>query len=412
MWADAGDVESLNGRYLIAQERYQKSLAYAKDKAVQVKLGRAYLLNKQLIEAQQTFQAVLQQDPAWATAHLGLAESYLAENKRSDAMREYKLAFQQSEPLTYAERRQIALDAIQIETNDPEMHLMLADFYWEQGVFQGAKDEYQIVLKLQPNSVAAYTGLGKASLSRLEYDEALRDLETALKQRPSIEEQVAIYQLILQVERGVAGPGRRVGEAGQNALLQLAAVYLSSGELDKSRNILQELSKAYPTYRPNDVARLVQQLTGALGDALPGHPVTDQGHRIISPGEAHPPYNSTPPTSGWHYAIPARWGIHDGPIPDEVQLRNLAGGGVLVQYQSNLPAEELQQLRAFVAELRKDQKYCQVVLAPYERLDQKIVLTAWGRIDRLAGFDPHQIRDFIDAFITKGPEAGQVSCSL
>ena len=409
--ADIGDVEVLKGDYGTAQERYQKSLAYAKDKTVQVKLGRAYLLHQQLPKAEEIFQAVLQQDPTWGSAHLGLAESYLIQNKKSDAMREYKLAFQQSEALTYAERRQMALEALQADPNDPEMRLLLADFYLEQGVFQGAKDEYKIVLKLQPKSIAAYMGLGRASLIRLEYDEALNDLQAALAQNPSPEEQVKIYQLILQVERGAAGPGNPVSEAGQNALYRLATLYLSSGELDKGRNSLQELREKYPTYRPSDVARLLQQLTRVVGDTLPGHPMTDQGHRIITPGEAHPPYNSTPPTSGWHYALPAHWGIHDSAIPDEVQLRNLAGGGVLIQYRPNLAIEELEQLRTFVADLRTDQKYCRVILAPYEGLEQAIVLTAWNRIDRLTKYDADQIRGFIDALITQGPEVSEVGCS-
>ncbi len=408
--ADLGDVEFLKGNYAQAQERYQQSLSYAKEKSVQAKLGQAYLRNQQLPEAQQAFQTVLQQDPTWAPAHLGLAQTYLAQGRQSDALQEYKLAFQQSAMLSYAERRQIALEAIQLAPDDAEIHLMLADFYLEQGVYQGAKDEYQIVLRFQPNSVAALKGFGKASQIRLEYEQALRSFQNALKQNPSPQEQVELYKLILEVARAVAGPGKPVGEEGQNALYQLAALYLNAGELDKGRNTLQELREKYPTYRRDDVASLVRQLTRLVGDTLPGQPVADQGHRIIAPGEGHPPYNSTPPTSGWHYAIPARWGIHESAIPDEVQLRNLAGGGVLIQYKPDLASAELQQLRTFVAELRKDEKYCKVILAPYERLDYAITLTAWNRIEKLRAFDVEELRIFIDAFIGKGPEVGEVTC--
>lgn len=409
--ADLGDVEFLKGNYAQAQERYQKSLSYAKEKSVQVKLGQVFLENQQLPEAEQAFQTVLQQDLTWAPAHLGLAQIRLAQGRQNDALQEYKLAFQQSETLSYTERRQIALDAIQLSPNDAGIHLMLADFYLEQGVFQGAKDEYQIVLELQPGSVAAHTGFGRASQIRLEYGQALRSFQNALKQNPSPQEQVELYQLILEVARAVAGPGKPVGEEGQDALYQLAALYLNAGELDKGRNTLQELREKYPTYRRDDVASLVQQLTRLVGDTLPGQPVADQGHRIIAPGEGHPPYNSTPPTSGWHYAIPARWGIHESTIPDEVQLRNLAGGGVLIQYKPDLASEELQQLRTFVAELRKDEKYCKILLAPYEQLDYAITLTAWNRIEKLSAFDPEELRTFIGAFIGKGPEVGEVSCS-
>jgi tetratricopeptide (TPR) repeat protein len=409
--AHAGDVEFLRKNYRAAQERYQKSLTYVNDKAVRVKLGRAYLLNRQLPEAERTFRAILTEDPKWATAHLGLAGVHLVQNQRREAMRQYKLAFAKSgDELTYPERRRIALDALKLDPNDAEMHQMLADFYLEHHAYQAAVDEYQIVLRLQPTSVAAYKGLGKASLGRFEFDLAFEQFQRALQQSPPISEQLEIYQLILQTARKAAGPGNPLGERGQDALYQLASLYLSTGELDKSRNALSELREQYPDYRTREAQRLLQQLARIVGDTLPGSPVPDQGRRIIAPGETHPPYNSVPPTSGWHYAIPARWGIHESPIPDEVQLRNLAGGGVLIQYRPDLAEAELQSLRAFVAELRKEGRYCRLILAPYERLDRGIVLTAWNRIDRLAGFDPEQVMVFIDAFLGQGPEVSEVSC--
>src|SRR6266542_3471123 len=56
------------------------------------------------------------------------------------------------------------------------------------------------------------------------------------------------------------------------------------------------------------------------------------GQTHIAVGQSHPGYNSVPPTSGWHYANPAPWGVSRDPIPDEVQVHDLEHGGIMVQY--------------------------------------------------------------------------------
>jgi hypothetical protein len=44
-------------------------------------------------------------------------------------------------------------------------------------------------------------------------------------------------------------------------------------------------------------------------------------------------YNSVPPTSGPYAGATTDWGIHDRPIPNEIQVHMLRLGGVLVQYR-------------------------------------------------------------------------------
>ncbi len=409
--ADLGDVEVLRGNYPAAEKQYQDSLTHSSDKTVQVKLGRAYLLAGQPAQAQATFAGALQMDTHWAPAHLGLADAYKAQGQMKQAMSEYRLAFEQGEALDYIERRQIALDALQLDPNDLEMHLELADYYFQQHVYDGAVEEYQATLKLQPHSVEAFEGLGRVALDKLDYAQAEQYFRTALQQNPSADQQIQIYEQVLKAQQGAAGPGKPVTAEGQNALYQLAALYLKSGALSQSWEALHELQQRYPDYRPNDVASLIQQLTQIVGDSLPGRPVQDQGHQIIAPGEPHPAYNMVPPTSGWHYALPAEWGIHATPISDEVQLRNLASGGVLIQYKPDLSSDMLDQLHGLMVELRKDPHYCRVILAPYDKLDRVIVLTAWDRVDQLDGFDRERIVRFIDAFIGRGSETGEVGCS-
>lgn len=136
-----------------------------------------------------------------------------------------------------------------------------------------------------------------------------------------------------------------------------------------------------------------------------------QGQTHIQPGEPHPPYNSNPPTSGWHYDTPQRDGIYTTEQSQEQILHNLEHGYVNIQY-SGLNGPEVQRLTDLV---RRDQRH--LILAPYPGLpaDVKIALTAWtgpngdptrqiGKLQYCTGVDETAVRDFIRAFRDQGPE--------
>lgn len=114
---------------------------------------------------------------------------------------------------------------------------------------------------------------------------------------------------------------------------------------------------------------------------------------LASRSDPHPPYSSLPPTSGPHMGSRARWGIHKEPIPDEVQVHNLEDAGVMVQYNCEDCGILIRRLESIVG--RYDEH---VILAPYPRLDRKIALTAWGRIDKFDEFDEKRIVKFIEAY--------------
>ncbi|MCS6902785.1 MAG: DUF3105 domain-containing protein [Candidatus Bipolaricaulota bacterium] len=110
-------------------------------------------------------------------------------------------------------------------------------------------------------------------------------------------------------------------------------------------------------------------------------------------------YNSLPPTSGPYARAGVGWGIHDAPLPHEIQVHMLRRGGVLVQYRPvespALPDPVAEGLKRLIGRLRtfEPDKYCKVILAPYALLDQKIALTAWGRLDT---FDAEEITPQIE----------------
>lgn len=144
---------------------------------------------------------------------------------------------------------------------------------------------------------------------------------------------------------------------------------------------------------------------GRLGRGAPDGPgvrLPEQGLRgqdHINPGAAHPPYNSAPATSGWHYEqplAPARWGVHDDALSDEVLVHNLEHGGIGVHYNCPEGCPELVGqlagiVNAAVAERLK------VIMAPYLKMDTRIALTAWTFIDKLDEFDEKRIKEFIRA---------------
>lgn len=126
-----------------------------------------------------------------------------------------------------------------------------------------------------------------------------------------------------------------------------------------------------------------------------------QGRTHIQRGQAHPAYNSTPPTSGWHYADQvASPGVHAEPVPNEVQVHNLEHGEIMVQYDCPTGCPEM------VAELERIVRSFprKVVLAPYPGLGRRIALSSWGRLAYLEGADEGAIRGFIRAYKDKGPE--------
>jgi Protein of unknown function (DUF3105) len=117
----------------------------------------------------------------------------------------------------------------------------------------------------------------------------------------------------------------------------------------------------------------------ALTKEYPGRAVPTLGNQhIASVDTPHIPYNTRPPTSGPHLPYLAPWGIHDQPIPEELQVHNLEDGGVLVQYDCHDCAELIAKLKAIVARYAD-----KVLLAPYPKMDTRIALTAWGGLTRL-----------------------------
>ena len=179
---------------------------------------------------------------------------------------------------------------------------------------------------------------------------------------------------------------------------------------------------------------------GSTGAGTAGTSVPDQGggNLHMPRGDEHPPYNSVPGTSGWHYSdsgAPIAWGIYNEFIPDEVLVHNLEHGGVGIHYNCPTAAPAatttatdpdgcdflIRQLESlarqvegnwldkYILELELDpeasdsdllrarqmKRRYKVVMSPYPDMDSKIALTAWNFIDKLEEYDESRIQRFL-----------------
>lgn len=151
------------------------------------------------------------------------------------------------------------------------------------------------------------------------------------------------------------------------------------------------------------VSLLVMAAQGSAG--APGGSGSGAGRDVaplasphIHLGERHRPYNSTPPTSGPHWADTVGTGVYREELPEEIQVHVLEHGHILLQYAPQTPPGEVRELERIGRRHLRD-----VVVAPYSglaphaRRGEAIALTAWTRIARLARADAAAIAGFVRA---------------
>ena len=130
-----------------------------------------------------------------------------------------------------------------------------------------------------------------------------------------------------------------------------------------------------------------------------------QGREHIPIASSHPPYNSNPPTSGWHYEEPADIEISNTELPDEKLVHNLEHGHIWISYHPRVGSAVIATLERFASSV--------VIVTPRSANDTDIALAAWGRLDtfNLDGkpLDTVRINDFITRWRNHGPERVPIS---
>ncbi len=130
----------------------------------------------------------------------------------------------------------------------------------------------------------------------------------------------------------------------------------------------------------------------------PGESFPSLGGDHIAVGASHPAYNSNPPTSGWHYAQEAAWGVHSEELSDEQVLHNLEHGGIWISY-TGIDQDTQTKIEDLVK--RYPDK---LIVTPRAKDDSKIAVASWGRLMKLDQYDEAKIVEFIAANKNKSPE--------
>lgn len=136
-----------------------------------------------------------------------------------------------------------------------------------------------------------------------------------------------------------------------------------------------------------------------------------QGEQHIQQGQEHEAYNSSPASSGPHYAdasAPTQWGIYTTEVAEEVFLHNAEHGGVIITYSPTLlPQEDLRRLQALFAPPYESDSFQprKFILTPRTKNTKPIQLAAWRYTLDLDSYDEAKIKAFFSQRAGKAPEA-------
>lgn len=193
---------------------------------------------------------------------------------------------------------------------------------------------------------------------------------------------------------------REKKEAKRQRRLERRAERDLQGELDRRRQRWRRVG--YGLAGLAAVAALAVVIWLVYLQPRPGESVSTSGAGDHS-GQPEGGYSTSPPTSGPHSQAPP-WGEQNS-LPEASQVHALEHGGVLVQYNCSTPCLELvRNLRLITSGYDRG-----VILAPYSRMDTRIALTSWGRIDLLDEFDQERVEEFVSKNRGRAPEGNQAS---
>ena len=155
------------------------------------------------------------------------------------------------------------------------------------------------------------------------------------------------------------------------------------------------------------VLALAAWIISAVRAPLPGEKFPSQGNdHLSSSTQPHDPYNSNPPTSGWHLPPVPRPGVYNQPkIPEDLG-HFMEHGGVWVLYNCPEGCEsDVQALQRLVD--RALDRGRPVALAPFPSMDAKYAVVAWQYLLKQDELDTGKLEDFISRHACRyNPEGG------
>ncbi len=115
-------------------------------------------------------------------------------------------------------------------------------------------------------------------------------------------------------------------------------------------------------------------------------------------------YAQTPPVGGIHNSVWQNCGIYDQPIVKENGVHSLEHGAVWVTYRPDLPADQVEKLRAQV----RGNAYA--LLSPYPDLPAPIVASAWGVQLQLQDAGDARLNTFLRKYM-QGPQTPELGAT-
>lgn len=115
-------------------------------------------------------------------------------------------------------------------------------------------------------------------------------------------------------------------------------------------------------------------------------------------------YAVTPPVGGDHNGVWMNAGVYTKPVPTERAVHDLEHGAVWITYDPSLPADQVDQLRAFVDKQSMIDEGGNanrfIVMSPWVdgSLPSKVVLSSWGYQLRLDSTTDPRMQEFVDTF--------------
>jgi hypothetical protein len=148
-----------------------------------------------------------------------------------------------------------------------------------------------------------------------------------------------------------------------------------------------------------------QAMVSTGGDG-PGQAFRDLGHAHLRPGQAHPPYDSSPPTSGAHVPIPI---THDRTeLSDDQLLQALELGDVVIAYGGAKPPPDLARLSHNLAPPFSPALAAagQAVILARRPGTQGVTALAWAHMARLPSAGDPLLQTFVQYWLGRGAPGG------
>lgn len=155
------------------------------------------------------------------------------------------------------------------------------------------------------------------------------------------------------------------------------------------------------------VIALAWWIISSVRAPLPGEGFDSMGNaHLASPDQPHPPYNSNPPTSGWHLPPIPRPGIYTQPKVPEDLGHFMEHGGVWVLYNCPDGCEsDVQQLTNIVNDAIDENR--PTALAPFPSMESRFAVIAWQRLLTMDAIDQGELTNFISRLSCRyNPEGG------